>query len=147
VPADFTSDHDSFDRKQCSLVLFKIGFCRDLALYDKCTKKTEKYLPLLRALRRYWGRVDLDCIPIGHTGTTLNDTTSDIATALAKVRPSDVKGKSRTPQAQEPSTMSVIHDMQVANTLLDTFCSLAQTRRLRIIDHKNKKKKQKTNSH
>jgi hypothetical protein len=88
VPADPTSDHDSFDRKDCSLVLFEIGFCRDLGLHDKRTKKTEKYHPLLCALRRYWGRVDLVCIPIGNAGTTLNDTASGIATALAKVRPS-----------------------------------------------------------
>jgi len=75
VPADPTSDHDSFDRKDCSLVLFEIGVCRDLGLYDKRTKKTEKYHPLLCALRRYWRRLDLVCIPIGHAGTALNDTT------------------------------------------------------------------------
>ena len=59
VPADPTSDYDSFDRKDYSLVLFEIGFCRDLDLHEKRTKKTEKYRPLLCALRRYWGRVDL----------------------------------------------------------------------------------------
>jgi hypothetical protein len=37
-------------------------------------------------LRRYWGRVDLVCIPIGHAGTPLYDTATDIATALAQVR-------------------------------------------------------------
>jgi hypothetical protein len=66
VPVDPNSDPDSFDRKDCSLVLFEIGFCTDLGLQDKFTKKTENYQPLLRALRWYWGRVDLVCIPIGH---------------------------------------------------------------------------------
>ena len=71
--------------------------------------------------------MDFVCIPIGQAGTTLNDTASDIATALAKVRPSsDVKGKSRTPKTQEQSKTSVIHDKQAAKTLLDKFSSLAQ---------------------
>jgi hypothetical protein len=35
------------------------------------------------------GRVELVSIPIGHAGgTTLSDTATDIATALAKVHPS-----------------------------------------------------------
>ena len=55
--------------------------------------------------------MDLVRIPIGHAGTTLNDIASDIATALAKARPSsDIKGKSRIPQTQETSKTSVIHD-------------------------------------
>jgi hypothetical protein len=45
VLADPTSDNDSFDRKYCSLVLFKIGFCRNLGLHGKRTKKTEKCHP------------------------------------------------------------------------------------------------------
>ena len=95
MPADPTPDHDSFDRKDCSLIFFEVGFCRELRLHEKRTNKTEKYHPLHCALRRYWGRVDLVCIPIGHVGTALNDTASEIKTALAKVRPSsDIKGKS-----------------------------------------------------
>ena len=88
VSVDPSPDPASFDRKDYSLVIFKIGFCRDLGCQDKLTKKTEKYHACLCALRRYWGRVDLVCIPIGHSGTTLQDTASDIATALAKSRPS-----------------------------------------------------------
>jgi hypothetical protein len=30
VPADPSPDIDSFNRKDCSLVLFEIGFCNDL---------------------------------------------------------------------------------------------------------------------
>ena len=51
VPADPIPDQDSFDRKDCSLILFEIGFCRDLGLHEKRTKKTEMYHPLLCALR------------------------------------------------------------------------------------------------
>ncbi len=34
------------------------------------------------------GRVELVCILIGHAGTTLQDTETDMVTALAKARPS-----------------------------------------------------------
>jgi hypothetical protein len=84
--------------------------------------------------------VNLVCIPIGHAGKILNDTASNIATALAKVRPSsDVKRKSRIPKTQELSKTSVMHDKQVAKTLLDKLCALAQTRLLGIIANRNQK--------
>jgi hypothetical protein len=53
----------------------------------KLKEKTDEYNPLVTTLRRYWGRVDLICIPIGHAGTTLNDTATDIATASALLSP------------------------------------------------------------
>ncbi len=46
VPADPTTDPDSFDRKDCSLVLFEIDFGSDLGCHDKITVKTDKYYPL-----------------------------------------------------------------------------------------------------
>jgi hypothetical protein len=88
VPADSSSDMDAFNRKDCSLILFEVGFCRDLGCHEMYIQKTDKYLPLLTALRIYWGRVEFVSIPIGHAGTTLNDTTNDFVSALAKVRPS-----------------------------------------------------------
>jgi hypothetical protein len=101
APADPTPDLDSFDRKDdCSLILFEIGFCRDLGCHDKLAKKTEKYHPLLCAFRRYWGRVELVCIvPIGHAGNTLHDTATDIANALAMACPSTAA--KRTTQGQK----------------------------------------------
>jgi hypothetical protein len=77
-------------------------------------------------------------------GTTLHDTEADIATALAKARPSiDGKGKTNNLKTKETSMTALIHDKQVAKTLLDKFCSLAQTRLLGIIAHgKNKIKEQ-----
>ncbi len=52
VSADPTPDPDSFNRKGYSLILFEIGFCKDLGIHDKRTKKTEKCHPLFCALRR-----------------------------------------------------------------------------------------------
>ena len=88
VPTDPTLDPEFFACKNRSLVLFEIGFCRDLGCQEKLTNKTDKYNPLLYALRRYCGLAELVCIPIYHAGTTLHDTATDIATILDKVRPS-----------------------------------------------------------
>jgi hypothetical protein len=43
-----------------------------------------------------------------------------------------------TLKTQETSKPALIHDKQVAKTLLDKFCSLAQTHFLGIIAHKKK---------
>ena len=99
VPADPSLDFEDFNRMNCTLILFEVGFCRDLDCHQKYTDKTDKYLLLLTALQTYWGRVDFVCIPIGHAGTTLTDTVHDFASALAKVRPSiasERKRKGRT---------------------------------------------------
>ena len=65
VPADPSPDIESFNGKDLSLILFEIGFCRDLGCHKKLKKKTEKYNPLVTTLRRYRVRVNLVCIPIG----------------------------------------------------------------------------------
>ena len=52
VPPDPSDIINAFDRKDCSLVLFEIGFCRDLGCHDKLAEKTDKYHPLLCSLRR-----------------------------------------------------------------------------------------------
>ena len=83
MPADPSPEIDSLNRKGCSLILFEIGVFMDLGCYKKIREKPDKYNPVVTTLRRYWGRVDLVCVPIGHAGTTLNDTATDIATALA----------------------------------------------------------------
>ena len=51
VPADPTPDLDSLNRKDCSLILFEIGFFRDLGFHEKHAKKTEKFHSLLCAFR------------------------------------------------------------------------------------------------
>ena len=140
MPADPTLDPDSFDLKDYSLILFEIDFYMNLGCQEKLTMKTEKYNCLLCALRRYWGRVELVCIPIGHVGTTLHDTATDIATALAKVRPSiAAKRKLKGHKTHQTSTTARIHDKQIAKTLQDKFCSIAKTRLLVIIAHSQQK--------
>ncbi len=51
VPTVPIPDPNSFDRKDFSLVLFEIGFCKDLGCQDKLTTKAKKYHPLLCILR------------------------------------------------------------------------------------------------
>jgi len=45
VPADPSPDIDVFNKKDCSLILIEVGFCRDLACHQKYTEKTDKYPP------------------------------------------------------------------------------------------------------
>jgi hypothetical protein len=145
VPANLSPEIDSFNRKDCSLILFEVGFCRDLGCHKKRKEKTVKYNPLLITLRRYWGRVDLVCIPIGHAGTALNDTATDIATALSQVRPSiAVMRKQKGHKSPEISKTALLHDTRTAKALLDKFCSLAQSRLLGIIAHRQQKIKEQT---
>ena len=51
VRADPTHDPESFGHKDLSLVLFETGFCKDLGCQYKLNNPTEKYHPLLCALR------------------------------------------------------------------------------------------------
>ena len=147
-PADPSPGIDSFNRKGCSLILFEIGFCTDLGCHKKLKEKTDKYNPLMTTLRRYWDKVDLICIPIGHAGTTLNDTATDIANALAQVRPSiAVTRKQKGHKTPEISKTALLHDTRTAKALLDKFCSLARTSLLGIIAHRQQKiREQFTNS-
>ena len=140
VPAAPSPAIDSFNRKNCSLLLFEVGFGRDLGCHKKREEKTNKYNPLLTTLRRYWGRVDLVCIPIGHAGTTLNGTATDIATAFAQVRPSiAVMRKQKGHKTPEISKTALLHDTRTAKALLDKLYSLAQSRLLGIIAHRQQK--------
>ena len=74
IPDTPSPDPTSFDRKQCTLIIDEIGFCRDLGFDVKFDKKTEKYSPLIAALRRYWGRVEFIVFPIGHADIKLTTT-------------------------------------------------------------------------
>ena len=51
VPDTPSPDPTSFDKKQCTLIIAEIGFCKDLGCDTKLDKKTEKYSPLIPALR------------------------------------------------------------------------------------------------
>jgi hypothetical protein len=52
VPGTPSPDPTSFNTKQCILILIETGFCRDLGCDVKFDKKTEKYSPLIAALRK-----------------------------------------------------------------------------------------------
>ncbi len=45
-------DPNAFDRKQCSLIIIEVGFCRDFGCVEKLEEKASKYAPLLAALKR-----------------------------------------------------------------------------------------------
>jgi len=93
--------------------------------HKKLKEKTDKYNPLVTTLRRYWGRFDLVCISIGHAITTLNDTATDIATALAQIRPSiATTRKQKGHKTPEISKTTLLHDTRTAKALLDKLCSL-----------------------
>jgi hypothetical protein len=95
----------------------------------------------LTTLRRYWSRVDLLVyIPVGHASTTLNDTATDITTALAQVRASiAATRKQKGYKTPEISKTALLHNTRTAKALLDKFYALAQTRLLGIIAHRQQK--------
>ena len=133
VPADLPLDIDAFNKKDCTLILFEVGFCRDLGCHQKYAEKTDKYLSLLTGLRKYWGRVEFVCIPIGHAGTTLIDTVNDFAAALAKVRPSIASERKRKGhKTPDTSSTALLQDKRILKTLLNKLCSLG------IITHRQK---------
>ena len=51
VPDTPDPGHTNFDKKTCTLILIEDGFSRDLGCDKKHTVKTEKYSPLVAALR------------------------------------------------------------------------------------------------
>ena len=87
VPNTPSPDPTSFDRKQCTLIIVEISFCRDLACGVKLDKKTEKYAPFIATLKRFWERAEFIAFPICHAGTTLTRTLDHLAAAFSTVRP------------------------------------------------------------
>ncbi len=77
-------DPTYFDRRQCTLILVEIGFCRYLGCDIKHNKKTE-YSPLIAAFRKYWRRVELVAFPNGHVGTTLTKTLDQLTAVFSAV--------------------------------------------------------------
>jgi hypothetical protein len=137
VPADPSPGIDSFNRKDCTLIFFEIGFCKDLGCHKKLKEKIDKFNPLVSTLRLYWDRVGAVCIPIGHAGTTLNVIATDIAAVLAQVCPSiAATRKQKGHKTPEISKTAFLHDMRTVKALLDKFCSLSQTRIIGIIAHR-----------
>jgi hypothetical protein len=87
VPDSPSPDPSTFDRKQCILIIFEVGFCQDLGCPMRLQEKTAKYAPLVNALKALWGKVVFVAIPVGHAGTTLKEMQRHLAQALSATRP------------------------------------------------------------
>ncbi len=46
-------DQTNTDKKLCTLILLEVRFCRDLGCYKRHNEKTEKYSPLVAALKKH----------------------------------------------------------------------------------------------
>ena len=117
----------------------EVGFCRDLSCVEKKEEKTVKYAPLVAALSKHWGKVELVCIPIGHAGSTLQSTITEMANALSAVRPPIATIRRRAGHAKpETDAKALKHDKALIKSLLDSLCSLAQDRLLSIVANRRK---------
>ena len=139
VPDAPSPDPTSFDKKPCTLIIVKIGLCRDLGYDIKFEKKNEKYSPLMAALRRYWERVVFIAFPIGHAGATLTRTLDQLTTTFSTVRPT-VERSRASRGATSPATdhNAMTHDYNMFKSLLDSLTDLAQSRLLGIIINKKR---------
>ena len=98
----------------------------DLGCDVKFDKKTEKYSPLIAALIRYWGRVELIAFPIGHAGTTLTKTLDQLSAAFSTVRPTversrAIRGASRAIRDHTAKT----HDYSLLKLMMGSLTDLA----------------------
>ena len=99
VLVDPSPDPASFDRKDCSLVLFEIGLCMYGPRLPRQAHQEDREVPppslrhtAIMETRR--PRVHPIYRPRKHHAPSIQDTVSNIATALAKARPCiDNKGK------------------------------------------------------
>jgi len=126
----------TFDNKLCTLILLEIGFSRDLGCDKKHTKKTEKYSPLVAALKQYWVRVEFVAIPIGHAGTSLTSTLEQLTAAFSTVRPrvdQAIAIRGRPQPITDSNARS--HDYRLFKSMMDLLADLAQSRLLGIIRH------------
>jgi len=87
VPDTPDPGHAIFDKKACTPFFLEIGFSRDLGCDKNHTEKTEKFSPLVTALKQDWGWVEFVAIPIGHAGKTLTKTLDHLTAAFSTVRP------------------------------------------------------------
>ena len=108
-------------------------------MQPKHTEKTEKYTPLVAALKQRWGRVEFVAIPIGHAGTALTRTLDHLTAAFSTVHPrvdhtNDIKSTSL------PNTYSNAksHNYLLFKSLMDALADLAQSRLLGIIRNKKR---------
>jgi hypothetical protein len=99
-----------------TLILIEIGLSRDLGCDKKHIKKTEKYSPLVAAIKQYWGWVEFVAIPIGHAGTTLTRTLDHLTATFSTVLDHTNANKGTTMPITDSNAKS--HDYR-----LFKFCS------------------------
>ena len=139
VPNTPSPDPTSFDKKQCTLILVEIGFCRDLGCDTKFDKKTEKYSPLIAAFKRYWGRVEFIAFPIDHSGTTLTRTLNNLTAAFSTVRPSVERSRASKGISNPAMDLNAkAHDFNLFKSLMDSITDLAQPCLLDIIRNRKR---------
>ncbi len=126
VPNTPSPDPTFFNIIQCTLIIVEIGFCIDLGCDVKCDEKTEKYNPLIAALKKYWGRVEFVAFTIGHAGIKLNKTLDHLTAAFSTVRPSMESSRAGT-GISSPATdhNAKAHDFILFKSLLDSIADLA----------------------
>ena len=95
VPDTLSPDPITFDNKQCSLIIVKVGFCQDVGSHKRLQKKTAKYAPLVNALKAVWGKAEFVAVPIGHAGSTLKETQRHLIQYLSTPRPEIERSKAR----------------------------------------------------
>ena len=119
-------DPTSFDRKLCTLIIIGIGLCRDLVCEIKFEKNTEKYTPLLAALRRYRRRVEFIAFPIGHAGTTLPMTLDQLTATFSTVRHTVKRSRANKGAASPATDLNTrTHDYNLFKSLIDSLTDLA----------------------
>jgi hypothetical protein len=133
VPDTIDPGQTNFDKTTCTLIVIEIGFSLDLGCDKKHMEKTEKYSPLVAALRLNWGRVEFVAIPIGYAGTMLTRTPEHLIAAFFTVRPR-VDHTSVSKGTSQPTTDSNAkrRDYLLFKSLLDPLTDLAQSRLLDI---------------
>jgi hypothetical protein len=137
VPDSPSPGPSTFDRKQCILIIFEIGFCQDFGCHERLQEKTAKYAPLVNALKALWGKVVFVAIPVGHAGTTLKETQRHVAQALSATRPEIERSRAiREVLNPETDTAARTHDSSLFKTLMQALTKLARDRLLGIIHHR-----------
>jgi len=118
VPDTPAPDQNTFDRKQCIMIIIEIGFYQDFGCHKRLQEKTVKYAPLVAALKAVWGKVEFMAIPDGHAGTTLKETQGHLAQALSATRPEIERSKTKREILNpETDTASRTHDSSLFKRL------------------------------
>jgi hypothetical protein len=139
VPDSTSPDPTSFNKKLCTLIIIEIGFCRDLGCDEKRETKTNKYIHLVRELRKHWGTVEFIAFPIGHTGTTLKATLDHLTAAFSTARPREDRSRARMDITNTVTDHTArTHDYNLFKSLMDSLTDLAQSRLLDIISNRRR---------